>query len=138
MAGTLNLNLLLPLLITTVVAILGWYVVHRTAMSRDRASKRRDLRVQYLIDAYRRLEGVSNRGPVSATDTRAAILESAISDIQLFGSPSQVEGAKVFARQFAAKQPASLDDLLSDLRQDLRSELDLEPVERDVLHLRIS
>ncbi len=64
----MNLSLLLPLLITTTVAILGWYVVHRTAVSRDRANKRRELIAQYLIEAYQKLEGIANRGSVESID----------------------------------------------------------------------
>jgi hypothetical protein len=95
--------------------------------------------VQYQIDAYRKLEGVSNRGPVgNKGDEGAAILESAVSDIQLLGSESQVAMAQEFARQFAAKQPAILDGLLADQRADLRKELELEPVSTDVLHLRVN
>jgi hypothetical protein len=135
----MNLSLLLPLLLTTAFALVGSYVVHRMTVSRDRANKRRELRVQYLIDAYRKLEGVANRSsPVDTSDPRAAILESSVADIQLFGSASQVGKAKEFAKQFASKQPAKLDELLADLRQDLRKELDLEPVAKDVLHLRVS
>jgi hypothetical protein len=80
----------------------------------------------------------SYNNPVDKNDERAAILEIAVSDIQLFGSKSQVAMAQEFARQFAAKQPAILDGLLADLRADLRKELDLEPVSKDVLHLRVN
>jgi hypothetical protein len=73
-----NTDLLVPLLITTAVGIVGWYVAHGLAMRRDRAAKRRELRVQFLVDAYRRLESVSNR-PFRAETGK--VLESAIADI---------------------------------------------------------
>ena len=90
----MNSTFLLPLLVTTVIAVLGWYVAHRLSMNRDRATKRRELRVKYLIDAYRLLESVSNRPVTPAT---APQFESALADIQLFGTPAQVELAQEFA-----------------------------------------
>jgi hypothetical protein len=57
--------------------------------------------------------------------------------IQLFGTPNQVEMAKRFASEFAQNQSASLDALLFDLRDSLRAELQLEPFESQITHLRI-
>lgn len=129
------LGLLVPLLVTAGVAILGWFVVNRLAVHRDRINKRHDLIVQYLIEAYRKLENASNRGVLAQEHERA--LESAIADIQLFGSPTQVELATGFARQFAQNYNASLDTLLAELRSELRRELALESVPRARVILRI-
>ena len=131
----MNWGLLIPLLITTVTAVAGWLVAHRMAAKRDQLNKRRDLRVQYLIDAYRKLESVSNRDENSAE--WAEKLESAIADIQLFGSARQVAMAKQFASEMAAESAASTDNLLSDLRKELRQELILENVPGDLKFLRI-
>lgn len=128
-------TLLVPLLVTTGAAISGWFVANRLSVRRDRMNKRRDLRVQYLIEAYRRLENASNRDVLPTEHERA--LESAIADIQLFGSPTQVELAKGFAGQFARDKNASLDDLLAELRSDLRKELALESVSGAPVILRI-
>ena len=117
----MNWGLLLPLLITTFTAVGGWLVVHRMAAKRDQLNKRRDLRIQYLIDAYRKLESVSNRD--ESSPEWAERLESAIADIQLFGSTGQVAMAKEFASDMAAERAASPDELLKDLRKDLRQEL---------------
>ena len=131
----MNWGLLFPLLVTTVIAVAGWWVVHRMTAKRDRENKRRDLRIQYLIDAYRKLEGVSNREENSPEWAKK--LESAIADIQLFGSARQVAMAKEFASDMAAQRGASADDLLKDLRKDLRQELLLENVPDDLKYLRI-
>jgi uncharacterized protein YjaG (DUF416 family) len=56
-----NAPLLLSLIVTATLAITGWYVLHRLSLNRDEANKRRDLRVQYLLEAYRKLENASNR-----------------------------------------------------------------------------
>jgi hypothetical protein len=131
----MNWSLLLPLLITTFTAVGGWLVVHRMAAKRDQMNKRRDLRIQYLIDAYRKLERASNRDGILLE--HVANVESAIADIQLFGSARQVAMAKEFASHMAAERKASADALLAALRQDLRRELMLEVVSSDLKFLRI-
>ncbi len=129
----MNMDLLIPLLITSAVAIIGWFIVHSLSSNRDRANKRRDLRVQYLIEAWRRLENASNR----SDKLRSSDLEAAIADIQLFGSPRQIELAQKFTEDFANTRSAGLDELLEDLRQDLRKELRLETVPKSMKYLRI-
>lgn len=117
-----------------IVVIFGWYVAHYLTRRRDQANKRRDLRVQYLIEAYRNLEFASNR---TLTADVAPFLEKAVADIQLFGTPKQVQLAQDFAVGFAKNRSHSLDPLMRELRQDLRKELDLESVQPEIKYLRI-
>ena len=121
----MNLPLLLPLLVTAALAIAGWYVVHRLSMNRDQENKRRDLRIEYLLEAYRRLENAANRQDLSGY---AQELESALADIQLLGSEHQVLLAHEFATSMAKNRTASLDPLVADIRSELRRELKLEPI----------
>lgn len=100
----------------------------------SRRAVRKNMWVDYLLSAYRRLEGVSNRR-MSPNDDAA--LEQAVSDIQLLGSPKQVEMAAAFAREFADLQRADTELLLDDLRTSLRRELRLEPVPPRRMWLRI-
>ncbi len=132
----MNYNLLIPLLVTTTVAILGWFAAHQLTAARDRANKRRDLRVQYLLDAYRKLEAASNRECKTEADARQ--LESAVADIYLFGTSFQVSKVKEFVETFAQTGGASTDSLLADLRRDLRRELRMEAVADGVKYLRIT
>jgi hypothetical protein len=83
------------------------------------------MRVQYLLDAYRRLERAQNR---DMTREVADELEAALADIQLLGSPRQVELAVAFIKEFAEKRNASAEELMQDLRRSLRQELLLDPV----------
>jgi len=121
-------------LIPLASAVVGGLVVHLLSGRRDRANKRKEQRVTYLIEAYRRLEECSQQFGVAARGK----LESAVADIQLFGTPRQVDLVQRFASDFAAKGNASLDELLADLRTDLRAELNLEAVPENVVHLRIT
>ena len=50
-------------------------------------------------------------------------LEAATTDIQLFGTESQIREVSAFLQQWKAQGRGDLDDLLSDLRNDLRKEL---------------
>jgi hypothetical protein len=128
-------KLFAQLLMTFVVAALGWWAAHYLSARRDLANERRKLRITYLVEAYRRLESASNRDDMTSHWVN---FETAIADIQLFGSPHQVTLARQFARAFARDKTAPLDELIFDLRQSLRSELQLEPVSDSVLYLRIS
>jgi hypothetical protein len=67
----------------------------------------------------------------------ASMFESAVADIQLFGTARQVELVQALIAEFAAEGGAIMDDLIQDLRCDLRAELQLESVPDRVLHLRI-
>lgn len=121
--------------VTAAVVIVGWYVAHYLTGKRDQTNKRRDLRVQYLIEAYRRLESAGNR---PLTQEVAPEFEKAVADVQLFGTRKQVELARTFALGFAKNGTHSLDPLLNELRQELRKELNLESVPANITYLRIS
>jgi hypothetical protein len=126
-------RLFAQLAVTLIVAALGGWAGHYLSMRRDLAAERRKLRVTYLLEAYRRLEGASNRDDAKRSWPE---LESAIADIQLLGSPGQVALARRFAIEMASDSAASLDGLIFDLRQSLRAELELEPVKENVIYLR--
>lgn len=129
----MDIDLLIPLLITSIVVIVGWFIVHWLSSKRDQRNKRRELRVQYLIDAWRNLANVSNR----EDNSRLSDLESAIADIQLFGNKKQIELAQKFTQDFVNHKTANLDELLFELRQELRQELSLKAVSNKIIHLRI-
>jgi len=128
-------KLFAQLAVTLVVAALGGWFGHHLSMRRDLAGERRKLRVSYLLEAYRRLEGAANRDDTSRCRPD---YESAIADIQLLGSPRQVSLARQFAIEIATKRTSSLDDLLFDLRQSLRAELELESVSEKIIFLRFT
>jgi hypothetical protein len=127
-------RLFAQLLATFFVAALGWWAAHSLSARRDLSNERRKLRVQYLLEAYRRLEDSANRGEVSSQQGK---LESAIADIQLLGSPHQVTLAQQFAQRMATDGTALADELLSDLRDSLRNELHLESVSGPIGYLRL-
>jgi len=127
-------------LVAVIVAVVGWYA----ASVRDAENKRREMRVQYLVDAYRKIESISAR---SATITRTAEqtqavekLESALADLQLFGDARQRDLVKGMIREIESARYADPRQLLVVLRNDMRSALNLPPAPddpKDILHFRV-
>jgi hypothetical protein len=126
-------KLFAQLLVTIIVALLGGWLGHYLAARRDLLNERRKLRITYLLEAYRKLEDAGNR---SEPDRTWPLFESAIADIQLLGSPVQVELARTFALDMAEHHTASLDPLINDLRDSLRREMELQQVQETVVYLR--
>jgi hypothetical protein len=54
------------------------------------------------------------------------------------GTPGQIELAQRLVREFAERSAIDWHPLLLELRESLRTELQLDPVERTLLHLRLS
>ncbi len=129
----MNWQLLIPLLITTLVAIVGWLAAHRFSVSRDRQNKRRDIRVTVLLEAYRALEFQAQR----IYDKESAPgFERALADIQVVGTPEQIDLAIKAIKQMGATQTVSLTELLMSLRKDIREELRLGAAVPGFMHLR--
>lgn len=131
----MNWELFCPLLITTLVVIIGWYIVHFFTAKRDQENKKREIRVRYLIEAFQLLANASQRKP-EPNSQYFHDMESAVADIQLLGTESQVENLNVFLNEFASEGIGSLDGLLSDLRDDLRYELKLTEIVEKVRWFR--
>ena len=129
----MNLELLLPLLVTASVAIAGWFVAHRFSTDRDRANKQRDIRVNYLIQAYRDIGMAAQRPPNSEQFNK---LESAFHDVQLFGTPAQLDKLQSAIVVWKTDGGADMNDLLSDLRDDLRKELNLPKSDASLVFFR--
>ena len=100
-----------------------------------RRAKRRDIRTQYLLDAYRSIEAASNR-PMDSGAARE--LEAALADVQLLGTAAQVAAAHRFAEDFASNGGADTGPILNELRDELRADLDLGPLPNRRTHLRIT
>lgn len=107
------------------VAILGWGVSHYLSVSKDQKVKQRDMRIQFLLEAYRRLEAAANR-PESGKEEQDKF-ESALADIQLLGTKTQIDELMRFLEQWnSSGGNASINPLLELLRAHLREELGLE------------
>ncbi|WP_299762945.1 hypothetical protein [uncultured Dokdonia sp.] len=132
----MNLQLLIPLLITSLITIFGWYVLHKLTKKREQENKKKNLRVEYLIDAWSKLEYGSNRD--IDKEEFVEYFEKPIAMIQLFGTLNQIDLAQKLVEEIKNNKQVSLDDILEDLRNDLRSELNLEKAKSKMKYIRFS
>ena len=122
------------LIIQCIITVIGWIVVYIFAIRQNTQIKKKEVTIEYLIQAWGKLEKASNR-----QDNRYNTeIETAIADIQLFGTKRQIELAQQFAEEFARNKDSSTLDLLVLLREDLRKELKLERVPKKFKFLRFS
>ncbi|MBW0177565.1 hypothetical protein [Sediminibacterium sp.] len=125
---------LVKVVVTVIIAVVGWRIGHYYNSQRDKHNKRREIRLEHLINAYRILTNeISHR---KQTKEREQKLEAIISEIQLFGSVEQAQIAKQLARDIAAKKDYEYDTLINSLRSDLRKQLDVPHIEGNVTWLR--
>ena len=123
----MELEFIVKVVSTVVVAAIGWIVAHYFTSRRDLANKRREIQTQYLIEAYRKIDSAIE--PVQYTREWCESLQSAFSEVQLFGTKQQIALAHEFAEMLLSEEKINqnmLKQLLHDLRASLRSELGLE------------
>jgi hypothetical protein len=126
-------KILLPFL-TWISVVTGWIVTHHLTKRRDIENEKRKIRTQYLVNVFRFLAtSISNRD-ISKEDWRK--FEDTVSDIQLFGTPSQIILLKEITDQIVLGNPFELDPILNDIRGHLRKDLGLESADGNVLYLR--
>ena len=110
------------LVIQCILTVIGWIVVYILALRQNTQIKKKEVTIKFLVqdNSYN-------------TD-----IETAIADIQLFGTKRQIELAQQFAEEIARNKESSTLELLILLREDLRKELRLEKVPRKFKFLRFS
>ena len=121
--------------VTILVTISGWCINNQMNIARDELNKLREIRLQYLIQTYRSLALAVQRKP-EAGSKYFRDMESAITDIQLFGTDKQIKGVEEFLKEFKEKSKGNVDSILKDLRNELRKELRLSNVKGDVQWFR--
>ncbi|MDE4132611.1 hypothetical protein PXK00_05795 [Phaeobacter sp. QD34_3] len=130
---------LLNLFVPPLFAIIGSLIVFKTSIRKELISEKRARNVDFLIDAYRRLEACVERKP--SDDEQAKQLrenmEGALADIQLFGSEDVCRAAHESIGGFVANAGhADIKPVLIALRNELRNELGLETHDVDLRFLR--
>lgn len=118
---------LIPLASAIVGALIGGVIVHKLTLRREALSARRDQRVSFLLDAYRKLIDASEREVLGPR--RRDNLESALADIMLLGGAREIEATERFQLDFVEGRGSSLTPVIEALRNSLRMELGLPEVE---------
>ena len=52
----MEVEFIIKLLVTVIVAVVGWIIAHYFTSRRDLSNKRREIQTSYLIDAYRKID----------------------------------------------------------------------------------
>lgn len=122
--------------LAALVAIIGLGISHWLTSMRDLNAEKRKIRINFMVEAYRKLENGSCRG--RNQEKYSEQFHSAIADIQLLGSPIQVEIARKIASAIGSQsgQLVRINELLNALRIELRGELDLPAVSSELVILR--
>lgn len=117
-------------------AALTAVLAHRFTSRRDLSNRRSQMRIQYLLTAYRNVADTAFRD-LEGSHQDARAFEEGLSDIQLLGSRPQAEMARHIALQMGSAGEADLDDLLLSLRNELREVLGLERLQGNPVHTRV-
>jgi hypothetical protein len=105
------------------IAVLGRILGHTLSAWNEAANRKRQYRIERLADAWRSIQIAAN----DTTTGAKRILESALADVQLFGTLAQVTAATrvELALEIASERTPALLELLEGLRGDLRREMRL-------------
>jgi hypothetical protein len=122
----IDLRLALTLGVPALIAVVGWIVGHWLNAKRELTNRRREARLKGLEAAYKCLALAAVR---EWTDEHKAEFERFVAEIQLYGTPNQVELMIKLVEAFDRQESSiSFDPLLENLRNVLRAELRMEPV----------
>ncbi len=135
-SSLIDLRLALTLGIPALIAVVGWIVGHWLNAKRELTNRRREARLKGLESAYKCLALAAVR---EWTDEHKAEFERFVAEIQLYGTPHQVEMMTKLVEAFNRQEPSiSFDSLLEDIRNSLRAELRMEPVSGPVWWYRFA
>lgn len=130
---------LISAVVPSVAVLIAVSMAHKRGLEHAREQKRRDVRTEFLINAYRALERMVHISDSERPNKKelGMGLEQAIADIQLFGDDELAGLASKFAREFGEANKGDLLPLLTALRRELRMELGLGPYDTALVHLRL-
>jgi hypothetical protein len=110
--------------LAALVAVVGLGVSHWLTSRRELKNKRRETRLKGLELAFVRISNFNKR---EWTDENKLEFENFVTEIQLFGTPKQIQLMSEIVLAFVRRESeVSLDALLEDLRNTIRAELRLE------------
>jgi hypothetical protein len=125
-------DLIVPFASSVIGGLVVALVNHFTTRRREHDKKLAEVRIEHLINCWRKIERASNTGTVTdpaELNRRYDALEDAIASIMLLGAKKEVEVARSFVTALAERHDSSADELLRSLRDGLRAELGLESIE---------
>ena len=125
---------MIPILVPSLIVMVGWIVSHQFAAWRDRANKRREQRVVYLLDAFRSLSKANHHPKLHEV---ADDLERALYDMQLLGNEEQISEAQKLMQSLKDTNKADLDPALYAISKELRKDLGRRAYKGQFMWLKI-
>ena len=128
---------LVIILVTMVISLIGWVIVHRFTSRRDLENKKREIKIDLSIRAY---ESISLWMSEPDGGEPLKDLINTLILIQCFGSETQVENAKKVLRSIPenSNRVDGLGDLVSSLRDDFRTDIELPTLKGNVATVNLS
>jgi len=124
-------SLSVSLIVSTLFGIVGYLISHKLSAARDERNKQRDVRIEYLVKAFRAsLDLYAYGDPKTRPKEIARNAAIAISDVQIFGTTRQIEFFTEFTKNWDAMA------LAKALQDELRRELELPKSEAQLQWLR--
>jgi hypothetical protein len=120
------------IIFSIIIALIGWVVAHKFTSKRDLANKKREIKINFLINVYNNLAENVQKKIINEN------LEKAISDIQFLGDEKLILLAKEAATNFAKDKQVNLDNLIRALRDSLRDELEINKTDESFIWLRVN
>ena len=119
------------ILVIVLSGIVAYYQINKNNLKQ----KKKELILNYLIDSFRKLALAVQRPP-APNSPYFRDMESAVADIQLFGTKSQIESLTKCLKEWEEKNQADFNDLLDKLRKELRKELELTDIKESIRWFR--
>ncbi len=121
-------------IVTVIVGVITFSLTNSASKRADKRNKSRDVKTQYLIEAYNDMTTALRKGFVKDS-TLFLDVEEAFSKIQFFGSEEQIQMIDVMIKTFETGAEVNADPLMNSLRNDLRSELGLPMISNPIRHI---
>lgn len=125
------MDIIIYIVVPVLLAAFGWMFGYITSLKVNMKARKKELITKYLIQAYTDLCDECHRGRVSTK------IETALSQIQLFGTEKQIEMTQLAIERLAKSKSADIDSLLFELRNSLRYELGIEKTSIPIGFIRV-
>ena len=137
----MDLSSFISSVIGGLIAAASVFIAHYFTKERDYLNARREIRIQFLLQAYRKMVDYGNRENASAEQKQA--FEEAFADIMLLGESEELEKLREFVTPLRSngnlrEHPQGADQILNALRHALRSELDVSRDNGKVSYFRFT
>ncbi|ARN57416.1 hypothetical protein [Sedimentisphaera salicampi] len=119
----------LKLVIPVVIAVLGWILGHLLSSIRERENKKREIRLEKLMEAYDWFGRAMIEGQNEEINVQ---LSMAIHNSQCYGTCREQKMAIEYCQAIKEKKSADALELIKSIRNVIREELGLSPFEEPV------